>query len=341
MVHVRVGAANAGHTVIVHGQKHVLQQLPVAAYANPWAALVLGAGAMISREILEAELKANLKWRVAYGYPQLKLYVDYRAHVITPTHKKIEAASKLAQRIGSTSTIAGEGIGPAQAARVMREGYLTVEQEREWFAQTGCEVADTVDMLHDALLFGQDILLEGTQGTGLSNTTGQYPYVTSRNTSAAGLAADCGIGPLLLNNIIMVCRTNPIRVSGNSGPFWPDSRELSWQDLGIDPQREKTTVTKKIRRVATFSYDQVKQAARVNSATEIALTFADYLAPHVHGKAGYISAEDFDQIDFVAPLVATIEAKAFTPVTMVGTGPDTVLEREPALASIEKRKDPA
>jgi len=336
-VHVRVGAANAGHTVWVDGERHVLQQLPCAAYANPWANLVLGAGAIISQHVLQREVEQNERWRDTKRYPPLRLFIDYRAHVVTPEQVELEQQSRLAESIGSTSTIAKEGIGACQAARVMRERFLTAQVAG--LSEYGV-ICDTVQQLHDAMIFGSDILLEGTQGTGLSNSTGQYPYVTSRNTTAAGLCADTGIGPRQLTGVIMVCRTAPIRVAGNSGPFWHDSRELSWQDLGIDPQQEKTTVTKRVRRVATFSYEQVRQAQKINSATEIALTFADYLAPDIRGKSGFIDADQFDQYDYVSEMVQKIERTTYTPVTLVGTGPQTVLEREPRMRAIEVQHHP-
>src|SRR4051794_26179448 len=90
-IHVRVGAANAGHTVYTaphsdpgkaYPQKHVLQQIPCAAYTHPGASLVLGPGALISPEILRAEIKLNEEWRVAKGLPDLRLLIDWRAHVI-------------------------------------------------------------------------------------------------------------------------------------------------------------------------------------------------------------------------------------------------------------------
>lgn len=324
-IHVRVGAANAGHTVYTEGQgtepeKHVMQQLPCAAYANPGAKLVLGPGAMISQEILDHEIGLNRQWRRRNGHPDLQLFIDQHAHVVTDEHIEIEQATDLAERIGSTSTIAKEGIGAAQAARVMRTGYMRA-------GDVGYATYDTTELLEQAQAFDGHILLEGTQGTGLSNITGQYPYVTSRNTTAAGLAGDAGVGPRDLDRVIMVCRTFPIRVAGPSGPFYSGSQEIDWAMVGIDPERERTTVTKKIRRVATFSYEQVIRNARLNSATEIALMFADYLDPGVAGGTGQISARDLDGTDRVGALCRGIEKVTGVPVTYVGTGPATILDR--------------
>lgn len=329
-VHVRVGAANAGHTVYVRGTRHTMQQLPCAAYANPEAKLVLGAGAMISPEILFREIQLNQRWRKAHQLPPLQLFVDHRAHVVCRQHVLREQATGLAERIGSTSTVAKEGIGAAQAARVMRTDYLMAGDYRELLMNDDMEVVDTVQLLREAHVFHTSILLEGTQGAGLSNTTGQYPYVTSRNTSAAGLAADCGIGPMHLDHVIMVCRTTPIRVAGNSGPFYPGSEETTWRALGVDEQTERTTVTKKIRRVAYFNVAQIVHGAWINSATEIALMHADYLCPEIAGESGVQESSDIARYDRIGPLVALIEQETQLPVTLIGTSPQTVIMRDSA-----------
>lgn len=332
-VHVRVGAANAGHTLYVNGEKHVVQQLPCAAYANPFAQLVLGAGAIISSEILRREIVANVKWREKNNVPPLRLLIDKRAHVITDEHVQMEQKYNLEQTIGSTSSIAREGIGAAQACRVSRTKYETIEQAKTRVLidlERWVGIGNTVELLHSAEMMHTRILLEGTQGTGLDNVLGvEYPYVTSRHVTAAGIAADCGLGPRHIQSVVIVVRTFPIRVAGPSGPFYHDSKEISWSDIGVDEQKEKTTVTKKIRRVATFSYEQLRYAVRVNGATEIALNFADYVAPEVYGAAGFYSWQDVKKIDGVGPMIGKIEAENFVPVTMIGTGPETVIDRQP------------
>ena len=335
-IHVRVGAANAGHTLYTQDwepdgpeqngrfqeggpvwEKHVMQQLPCAAYANPQATLCIGPGAQISPEILCAELDRLHKWRRErrLGWPA-PIYVDPRAHVITEAQIALEAASGLAERIGSTSTIAREGIGAAQAERVMRSDLCVTAGT---FFQDGLDEAWGV-ILTDVPMYlvradaaGHRILLEGTQGTGLSLTTGFFPYTTSRNTTAAGLAADCGVAPNLIGEVIGVFRTYPIRVAGPSGPFYEDSVEVSWADLGVDPENERTTVTKKVRRVATWSDRQLWEAVRLNGITKIALTFVDYL----DGDEGGEAATDFcDRIQRVSGMYPR----------WIGYGPHHVVE---------------
>lgn len=358
-VHARVGAANAGHTIYVpkeridchcdavginqetegcvhwtgikcslegSWEKHVMQQIPCAAYANPHAIVCIGPGALISPEIFGNELRFLRNWRRERGLPDKPVHVDYRAHVIHGEQIEEEARSGLGDRIGSTSTRAREGVGVAQADRVMREQRcrlaaveLSLASFPEWDLVRICDVPK---MIHNAR-HGQGVLLEGTQGTGLSITTGYFPYVTSRNTTSAGLAADVGVAPNSLDRVILVCRTYPIRVAGNSGPFALPSRELRWSEIGIDPETERTTVTKLLRRVATFSMPQIVEACRLNGATEIALMFADYIDPAI---AGATYGDDLNLIDYpkVEEMVRSIEQDCGVPVSMLGTGPRTI-----------------
>lgn len=325
-VHVRVGASNAGHTVYVDGEKHVVQSIPVAAYANPDAMLILGPGALISMEILVAEINRNVAWRQANGHGDLRLIIDPRAHVITDEHIEAEANTDLAERIGSTSTISKEGIGTATAARVMRQenclrmGDLTIDPA------TGVEVRDTIEFI-DAYRgdVGKHVLLEGTQGTGLSLTTGDFPYVTSRNPTASGLAADAGIGPRDITNVIMVLRTFPIRVAGKSGPFGPGSQELTFDEIGVPP--EKTTVTKLQRRIATFSMLQAQQAALINSANRVVLTFGDYIAPSIANKTKLEESDGDDyRVGRLMGMTQRIEVATRTTVIGVGTGPASMID---------------
>lgn len=331
--HVRVGAANAGHTFYTsHGwqagdldepedryEKRVMQQLPCAAYANPDAVLCIGPGAIISEEILDRELRDWAGWRRERGLGVDYVWIDPRAHVVREEHKLVEAGSGLQERIGSTSATAKEGIGACQAARVMREA--------------GCVLAGDAFDVDERVLLGdvpfmlggrKDVLLEGTQGTSLSLTTGDFPYVTSRNTTISGLAADCGYPASKIARRILVVRSYPIRVAGNSGDFYDDSLEIEWPGIGVDPEKERTTVTKKVRRVATFSMKQLLDSCVLNDPTTIALTFADYIDPAIAGASGRMTIVHLPKR--VRTFVETIEAIVGVPVSMIGTGPHSVIE---------------
>lgn len=343
--HVRVGAANAGHTVYTldpafgvgpSGEdpgpvwtKHVLQSIPCAAYANPSARLWIGPGALLNLDILEREIERWRQWGDQWDLPWKPIMIDARAQVIQERHKIAEQGSGLAERIGSTSTLAREGIGAAQAARVMRDKSCVQAGEDETLREM--QAVDLVQVTDAPLGLDHQgsILLEGTQGTDLSLTTGHFPYVTSRNTTSAGLCADAGLAPTRLDRVILVCRTYPIRVAGPSGPFWPDSREITWDEIGVDERKELTTVTKKVRRAATLSLGQLRYAAMINGANEIALTFTDYIDRAI---AGYNQPLPMRMIETryppVADMIRDIEEITHTPVTMLGTGPHSVIDIE-------------
>lgn len=140
----------------------------------------------------------------------------------------------------------------------------------EWFAE-----------LHSC----KRILLVVPQGHSLSINFGQYPYCTSRNTSPQQGLADAGIPIQWVDRIIGIFRTFPIRVSnryndkgkmiGHSGPCYNDQKELTWEEVGVPP--EMTSVSKKVRRVFTFSYDQFAESVAMNGCTDIFLNFMNYL----------------------------------------------------------------
>lgn len=313
---VRTGKPNAGHTIYFHGKKFVMRQIP-AAWVNPIAKLVIGVGAVISLPLLWEEIKL-----IEHYLPiRHRLFIDYRVHMIQDEHIKRESQGDLAVRIGSCSATAREGIGTATAAKVLREESCVLARD---VPELHPYCVDTVDLLNTGLEQGQYVLLEGTQGFGLSLEHGYFPYVTSHDTSTAALAASIGVNPAAFDtNIIGVVRTFPIRVAGTSGPFDADSKEVSWEFVrrharSKEPIIEYTSVTKKVRRVATFSREGFRRACQVNRPTEIALTFADYLDWSVHGA------------ERITPRVETfieiIEEIAGVPVTLVKTGPQTTVD---------------
>lgn len=147
-------------------------------------------------------------------------------------------------------------------------------------------VRDTPYYLNSALRVGKSVLVEGTQGVDLSlHTSGFYPFCTSRECTPQGILAQAGIAPWgVQQERIMVIRTYPIRVGGNSGDM---GIEITWEELAkrtdgyIMP--EFTTVTKKQRRIAEFDHGRMLRNIAVTNPTAIALTFFDYLFPEVDG----------------------------------------------------------
>lgn len=264
---VRVGGPNAGHKVKHQGQVYTHRSLPSGSLANPAALLLIGPGASVSYDVLIAELEAT---RV----DRSRVRIDPQATVITPEDRAREVELRAAIR----ST--GEGGGAAAARRILERGRYTPMLARDYpeFAEF---LAPSGELLNAAFERDQRVLVEGTQGTGLSLFHGQYPHVTSRDTTVAGTLAEAGIGPRRVRRAIMVARTYPIRVQGASGPM---GQEIDWKKVeeraGVpDAQAsELSSVTREQRRVAEFDWTMLRRSAELNSATDVALTFADYIS---------------------------------------------------------------
>lgn len=314
--HVRVGGPNAGHTFYHDEKKFVARSVPVG-WINDEAMLYIGPGAVIDLNVLEEEL--TLIEEAGYNARE-RLLIDYRATVISRAQHLAEGGTSGAahQAIGST----GEGVGMARMSRINRDTLISVDTAPYRHVRVGDHGADLAHLkvstgdvtaeLHAALKSGKKILLEGTQGSGLSLTLGPWPYCTSADTNAAQLTADCGISPTDVSHTILVARTFPIRVAGNSGPLY---EETTWEELGFEP--EITTVTKKVRRVGKWNPEQVRFATQVNFPSVIVVTFLDYLWPEAKGVVNW-RALPTAAISWIEQQEELIEA----PIIAVGTGPD-------------------
>jgi len=315
---VRTGAVNAGHTIYHQGEVHIMRQLP-AAWTNPNTQLVIGAGALISPNVLMKEIAACERIIPIKN----RLLIDRNAHIITEDQIIDESAQDLAERIGSTSSRGREGIGVAMADKVLRSARSIQAKDFDLLKQF---TTNTADYLNEQLENGADVLVEGTQGFGLSIDHGEFPYVTSRNATVAAFADSIGVQPeYYQTNIIGVTRTFPIRVAGNSGPFAKGSEELSWDEMKQitgNPKlsTEHTTVTALPRRIATFSDTQYIEACRVNRPTEIALTFADYLDQTIY------KSDTVENSYKVLSFIDRIEALYDAPLTLVNTGPNATID---------------
>lgn len=313
---VRSGAANAGHTIYFNGKKFVMRQIP-SIWTNPLAKLVIGVGALVSLDILLEEIVTINRYVPIMD----RLYIDSKAHVITKDQIEREKKTDLASRIGSTSAISGEGIGIAMADKVLRKSSCLLAKDAK---ELKPYITDTVDLINSHLDRDEIVVVEGTQGSGLSLDHGQFPYTTSRDTNATAIAASIGIATHQFEiDVIGVLRTYPIRVAGNSGPFGKDSKEITWDDVTRKskskiPIIEQTTVTGKTRRVATFSFEDFKKACQINRPTEIALTFADYLDASAHERQ-IIPKK-------VHAFMEKLENVSSAPVTLVKTGPQTTID---------------
>lgn len=333
-IHVRTGAPNAGHTYYdEHRVKVVARSIPCGAI-NRSALLVIGAGAFIDLDLLleEVAFLDARGWNVTE-----RLFVDPKAALVDPIrHHQLEGGvrGRAHELIGST----GEGVGPARMAKLARgtfSGDLAWsrlehagdERPAGIFRQAGIKLVDTAQMLNQLYDDGSSILLEGTQGSGLSVTHGPWPYVTSCDTNAGQLAVDAGLAPGLVNDVILVARTFPIRVAGRSGPL---PKETSWEAIGERP--EYTTVTKKERRVGMFHEATVRRAVMLNRPSGIALTFLDYNFPADRGCDAW---EDLSRE--AREFVAGLEVSLGVWVLHVGTGPRTLVRNTGADRDLSDR----
>jgi adenylosuccinate synthase len=288
-----------------------MQSLPVG-WTNPKAKLVLGRGGLIDFHQLKKEVDSIL---VHDPYIKERIYIDARAGVLDERHHKQEGGvdGELHRRIGST----GEGVGAARVARINRDPSrfsLAADAAKEWgFA--GCVVEDASDLIRKAVEDGDDTLLEGTQGSGLSLIHGPWPFVTSADTNAGQFAADLGIAPRFIDRTLLVVRSHPIRVAGNSGPL---KNEMTWSQMSAalgKTVEEKTTVTLKTRRVGEWDEDLFTAALKLNAPTSLALTFTDYIDPAVEGITMYSALSSK-----VKGFIAYLERLSGVPVLFAGTG---------------------
>ncbi len=318
---VRLGGPNAGHTFFFQKDKAItMQQIPCA-WPNPQCTLVLGKNAVIGLEVLLNEIEVVKK--LIYDL-EGRLMIDYRALVVTDEEILKEQGYNLDKKIGSTSARAKEGISTARCDEILRAGNARRAQDVKELEHY---VSDTVLYLREATLNNREIMIEGSQGYKLGLKTGYYPFVTSTDVDPMSLMAGAGIDPCsTYENVdvrsIAVFRSYPIRVAGNSGPFDPDSEEITWEELtrrvgATEPIMENTSVTKLPRRVATFSFSGLDDVTLNTDVSEIALTFADYIDWLAHNKRE-ITPKIWD-------FIRRIERQTDIPVNIVTTGPDTFM----------------
>lgn len=311
---MRVGGPNAGHKVY-EDPPYTHFSLPCGTRNDESQTLLIGPGAVIEPGWLLDEIR---DCEVEVG----RLVVDEQAVLISAADQGWEQ-QHLEREIGSTA----RGVGKATARRVTdrfrdaRRCRLAKDVGAE-YNELRPYLGTTAERLEKAYARGEKILLEGTQGTGLSMFHGDYPSVTSRDTTVSGCLSEAGIGPRRVNKIVLVCRTYPIRVGGESGSF---SREINWETVsersGIPVEdlhgHEVGSVSKKRRRVGEFDWEMLRRACHLNSPTDVALTFADYL-DRANAKAIRFDQLTSETITFVED----IEMVAGVPCSLIGNGFD-------------------
>lgn len=262
---------NSGHTSIHKGKKRVQFHLPTAPFIFNdegifKGVVYLNAGSVIDPDVLLRELGE---------YQGGGVLVHPNASIID--QECIDAENEITSsqtKIASTR----KGVGEAISRKVRRSAKLARDcpQLKNIIAR--------ID-LNQEMESGKSILVEIPQGVSLSIDTDFYPYTTSRNCTPAQAASDAAIHPSFYGSTMVVLRTFPIRVGnisdnrgielGQSGACYPDQEEIQWSDLGVEA--EITTVTKRVRRVFTFSKQQLRDTFVLCRPDVVFLTFCNYI----------------------------------------------------------------
>jgi adenylosuccinate synthase len=299
------GGNNAGHTIVLKGEKFVFHLIPSGIlYENKTC--VIGNGVVLDPAVLIGEI-AELKKR-GYLKNDSQLMVSDAAHLILPYHRKIDIARDRVFKIGTT----GRGIGPAYEDKAARYGIRAVDlMDEEIFRtklmdnlrqknlylsevlkeepldfsdifeeflgfkkQIGKYVHNTSILLYEEIQKGKQVLFEGAQGALLDLDHGTYPYVTASNTVAGNACAGAGIGPTMIHSVIGVTKAYTTRVG--EGPFPTELKDEVGEKIR-ERGGEYGATTGRPRRCGWFDAVVVNHAIRINGIREVAITKLDVL----------------------------------------------------------------
>ena len=306
---IRCGGPNSGHSFQKqNGKMVVLRQLPTG-FVRPQTRLLIPAGGLVDLDVLRTEIDA-------LGLKEDRFGIDRNAMVITPDDREHERRLAMAERLSSTLC----GVGSAVARRALRTGDVKLAASaatdhvwlRPFLTDVSAEANSAVDK-------GRKVLVEGTQGSGLSlYHSSHYPKATSRDTNAAGFRKRGRLEPATC----LRGRACVPDISDQSGRIagWPAHDELSWEQLQAEsrtpfPLHEYTTVTHKLRRLGRFDWDAARRAVMLNRPTRLAVNFVDYLR-FENRAATHWGALNLEATSFVHSL-----EELGPPVCYLGTGP--------------------
>jgi adenylosuccinate synthase len=238
--------------------------------------------------------------------------IDQQASIIEEKHSVQDKTSAHLKGLGTT----GWGVGPALEERVRRTAKLArdIPELKPYLADVPTEINEGIDA-------GKKVLLEGTQGFMLSLFYGTYPYVTGRDTGAAAICSEAGVGPTRVDNVLIVYKSFITRVG--TGPL---PGELTKEEAIQKGWFETAAGTGRDRRSAPFDFELAKKTAKINGATQAAVTKLDSMFPQCKG------ARKFSDLSKNAKeFIQEVENRAGVPVVLIGTGPE-------ALDIIDRRK---
>lgn len=337
------GGHNAGHTLVIKGEKTILHLIP-SGVLREGVQCMIGNGVVLSLEALLEEIETLEK----AGIPVRKrLRISEACILILPIHIAIDQARERARgkkAIGTT----GRGIGPAYEDKVARRGlragdllntnafskalkelvdyhnfmlmhfYKTetidyqqlLESTLKLAEQIKPMLADVGEELHAYQKNGKNILFEGAQGALLDIDHGTYPYVTSSNTTAGGAATGSGVGPLDLDYVLGITKAYSTRV-GN-GPFPTELNDEYGEHLGVKGHEFGATTGRK-RRTGWFDAVSMRKSVQMNGLSGICLTKLDVLdgldkigictAYEIKGKRTDIAPLGADQYEVCVPVI--------------------------------------
>jgi adenylosuccinate synthase len=296
------GGPNAGHTVVVGGQRYVLQTIP-SGVLRPGKRSVIGPGVVVDPAALVEEMDTLARQGVLLD----GLHLSVNAHVIMPYHRALDQADDQV-RVGTT----GKGVGPAYADKAARLGVRAGDLRDEALLRDKVEanlrvknhllrglyghpgfttdevvrttlrhaarllphLADTTLLLHQWMAAGHSVLFEGAQGTMLDVDHGTYPFITTSSTTAGGAATGTGVPPTRIHGVVGVSKAYATRVGG--GPF-PTEVTGDLGELIRARGKEYGTVTGRPRRCGWFDAPLLRHAVRINGLDTLAVTKLDVL----------------------------------------------------------------
>lgn len=299
------GGNNAGHTVVIDGEKYALHLLP-AGILSEGVTPIIGNGVVVDLDVLFEEL-AEISGR---GVDCSRLLISANAHIIPAYNRLMDQANERARgnnQIGTT----GRGIGPTYADKMNRIGIriqdlfhpetlrakveAALAPKNTIFEAVGLPTLDAAEVtdhllsfaeriepmmcdvslvVNDALDRGETVLFEGGQATMLDIDHGTYPFVTSSNPTAGGALAGAGVGPTRIDCVVGVAKAYTTRVG--EGPFPTELDDEVGEDLRARGGEFGVT-TGRPRRTGWFDAVVVRYAARVNGLTDLCLTKLDVL----------------------------------------------------------------
>ena len=313
---------NSAHTSVEDdGTEYIFKQMPQPAALVDRGAdidLWIGADACINIDVLTAELEK---------YPNCakKLRIHPNASIITEDCIEYERQNLV--RISSTL----QGTSAARAMKIMRKPEVVLAKDHPYTKEFVLQSMN--ENLIVSLAKGAKVLGDFHQGYELSVNSSFYPYCTSSTVNTAQFLASFNMPPSALGSVVGTVRTYPIRVGnvkndageqiGYSGDVYADMEEYTWDQItemsgSPSPLLEHTTLTKKVRRIFSFSHFAVRRAATVNDVSHLFINFVNYLDHSVYGES------DKDKVMGNAKIkefVESVQNKCAVKVAYLGTGP--------------------